>query len=227
MSHELRTPLNAIGGHIQLIELGLHGPVTKAQRDALARAQANQRHLLSLINDVLNLVRIETGRLEYRLEVVELRRFLDNLVSMIESLLAEKRLDWGISFASDELAAGSTIYVDVEKAQQIMLNLLTNSMKFTPAHGRIDVIGRSCADPRMLHIQLRDTGIGIPASKLEQVFDPFVQATPVHCGHRDGMGLGLAISRDLARGMSGDLTVESAVGEGTTMTLTLPRSAPS
>ena len=225
MSHELRTPLNAIGGHLQLIEMGLHGPVTAAQGDALARAQANQRHLLSLINDVLNLVRIETGRLEYTLEPIELPPLLSELVAMIEPLLREKRLACEIPPPSGADGAGATIFADREKVQQIILNLLTNAIKFTPADGRIEICIAACDVPSATIVRVRDTGIGIAAAKLAQVFDPFVQASPRPSTQRDGVGLGLAISRDLARGMGGDIAAESVVGEGTTMTLTLPASA--
>jgi signal transduction histidine kinase len=225
MSHELRTPLNAIGGHLQLIEMGLHGPVTPPQREALARAQANQRHLLALINDVLNLVRIETGRLDYLLERIELRPLLNELVAIIEPLIQEKRLTCEISFPHATNGTDPAIDADREKVQQIMLNLLTNAIKFTPAAGRIDIVVGTAGDPATTHLQVRDTGIGIPSPKLEHVFDPFVQAVPRPCGQHDGVGLGLAISRDLARGMAGDLTAESVVGEGTTMTLTLPAGA--
>jgi signal transduction histidine kinase len=222
MSHELRTPLNAIGGHLQLIEMELHGPVTQAQRNALARAQANQRHLLALINDVLNLVRIETGRLEYVLESIELRPLLNQLVAMIEPLLQHKRLVCEITSPSEASGAAPVIYADREKFQQIMLNLLTNAIKFTPAAGRIDIVVGECRDSDQVRVDVRDTGIGIPSAKLAHVFEPFVQAAPRPSGQNDGVGLGLAISRDLARGMGGDLSAESVVGEGTCMTLTLP-----
>jgi signal transduction histidine kinase len=224
MSHELRTPLNAIGGHLQLVEMELHGPVTQAQRDAIARAQANQRHLLALINDVLNLVRIETGRLEYVLEPIELRPLLNELVAMIEPLLQQKRLACAISSPPGAYGAAPAVYADREKFQQIMLNLLTNAIKFTPATGRIDIIVDDSQDSDLVRLEVRDTGIGIPSAKLEQVFDPFVQAAPRPSGQHDGVGLGLAISRDLARGMGGDISAESVVGEGTCMTLTLPAS---
>jgi signal transduction histidine kinase len=114
------------------------------------------------------------------------------------------------------------IYADREKFQQIMLNLLTNAIKFTPAAGRIDIVVGECRDSDQVRVDVRDTGIGIPSAKLAHVFEPFVQAAPRPSGQNDGVGLGLAISRDLARGMGGDLSAESVVGEGTCMTLTLP-----
>lgn len=227
MSHELRTPLNAMGGHIQLIEMGLHGPITEAQRNALARVQSNQRHLLSLINDVLNLVRIETGRLGYAMENIELPSLLGEIVTMIEPLLQSKRLVCEVALVGEALASRATLYADREKVQQILLNLLTNAIKFTPAEGRIELVAAAGDDPATTCVKVSDTGIGIPSTKLAQIFDPFVQAGPRPTGQQDGVGLGLSISRNLARGMGGDLVAESVVGEGTTLTLTLPRSAES
>jgi PAS domain S-box-containing protein len=227
MSHELRTPLNAIGGHTQLIEMGVHGPVTAAQRDALARIQRSQRHLLSLINDVLNLARIETGRVEYALEDFLLAPMLDDVASMVEPLLAANRLtcETAAGAAGDD---GSAIAVraDRERVQQILLNLLTNAIKFTPAGGRITLEAAPCPDASaMACVHVRDTGVGIPTDKLERVFEPFVQlGTRPAAVAQEGVGLGLAISRDLARAMGGDLTATSMVGVGTTFTLRLPRA---
>ena len=222
MSHELRTPLNAIGGHAQLIEMGVHGPVTDAQRDALRRIERSQRHLLALINDVLNLTRIEAGRVEYALEPVPLGPLLAEVVSTLEPLLSAKGLACEVSADSDETAV---VTADREKAHQIVLNLLTNAIKYTTAGGRITVEAAPCPDrPAMACVRVRDTGVGIPAEQLERVFEPFVQLGRPASGRPDGIGLGLAISRDLARGMGGDLTAESTPGMGSTFTLVLPRA---
>jgi PAS domain S-box-containing protein len=224
MSHELRTPLNAIGGYVQLIEMGVHGPVNDAQRAALLRVQRSQRHLLSLINDVLNLVRIETGHIEYVLEDVPLVPLLTDVTSMVEPLLSAKYLTCEIAPPSRGTAnAVIAVRADREKVQQILLNLLTNAIKFTPAGGHIMVDAAPSPEAlTMACVHVRDTGIGIPAAKLERIFEPFVQLGTRPAGQQDGVGLGLAISRDLARGMDGDLTAASAVGEGATFTLTLP-----
>ncbi len=218
MSHELRTPLNAIAGHVQLIELGIHGPVTDEQRAALGRVQASQRHLLSLINDVLNLVRIERGRVEYAMEDVRPAALLADVTALVEPLLLARRLDCQVT-----ADAAPSVRADGNKVRQILLNLLTNAIKFTPAGGRITVDAGPCPDaPGMARIRVRDRGIGIPAPALESIFEPFVQLATGPLCHADGVGLGLAISRDLARGMGGNLSAASVAGEGSCFTLTLP-----
>jgi signal transduction histidine kinase len=220
MSHELRTPLNAIGGHVQLIQLGLRGEVTDAQRDALDRVQRNQRHLLTLINDVLNLARIETGRVEFASERVLLKDRLADVMSTIEPLLVARQLSHSVAFDDREIAARA----DGEKVQQILLNLLTNAAKFTPAGGVVTLRAAGVPDcPDRVSISVQDTGVGIPAAKREAIFEPFVQLGQRPASPQEGVGLGLAISRDLARGLGGDLTVSSREGEGSTFVLTLPR----
>jgi signal transduction histidine kinase len=220
MSHELRTPLNAIGGHVQLIEMGLHGTVTEAQREALLRIARSQRHLLALINDVLNLTRIEAGRVEYVLQNVTLAPLLAEVLSILEPLLSAKGLSCTITSDAD---AGVRVLADREKVHQIVLNLLTNAIKFTPAGGRITVETAPCPEtPAMACVRVGDTGVGIPAGQLDRIFEPFVQLAGSRASIREGVGLGLAISRDLARGMGGDLRAESVVGAGSTFTLVLP-----
>ncbi len=223
MSHELRTPLNAIGGYVQLLEMGLYGPVQESQRDAIGRVQRSQRHLLSLINDVLNLVRIETGHVEYALEDVPLGPVLRDVTTMIEPLLTAKELVCELLVPPDGADGPLVVRGDPEKVRQILLNLLTNAVKFTPAHGRIRVDAAPCPDrSELARVRVRDTGIGIPAAKLERVFEPFVQLGTRGAGQQEGVGLGLAISRDLARGMGGDLAAASGPGEGATFLLLLP-----
>jgi PAS domain S-box-containing protein len=217
MSHELRTPLNAIGGYVELMELGIHGPLTDEQRGALARIARSQRHLLGLINDVLNLARIETGRVEYVIEPLPVGDVIAGLRPMIEPQLSAKDL----AFTSHVPDAPCVIRGDRDKVAQILLNLLSNAVKFTPAGGRV-AIEVQPERAGTVAIRVSDTGIGIPADKLEAIFEPFVQVRAGHTRDADGVGLGLAISRDLARGMGGDLAVESTVGEGSAFTLTLP-----
>jgi PAS domain S-box-containing protein len=220
MSHELRTPLNAISGYAELLEMGIHGPVTEAQRDALGRIMRSQRHLLRLINDVLNLARIEAGRVDYLIADVPVAQIVDEVTPMVEPQLAAK----GLSFTS-RVEPDLTAHVDREKVQQVLLNLLSNAIKFTPEGGQVSV--RSETRPQadgMLYLAVSDTGIGIPPEKLESVFEPFVQVDVALSAKREGTGLGLAISRDLARGMGGDLRARSVPGQGSTFTLSLPRS---
>ena len=226
MSHELRTPLNAIGGYAELMELGIHGPVTEAQRTALERIQRSQRHLLGLIAGVLDYSRVEAGAVSYHLTAVP----VVEAVNEAEVLVAPQLRGKGLGYAWSGAAPGLAVRADREKLQQILLNLLGNAVKFT--HEREGVPGRvevSCTvdegegDGRVaLHV--RDTGDGIASEQLERVFEPFVQADQRLTRSAEGVGLGLAISRDLARGMGGDLTVESTPGAGSTFTLTLPRA---
>ena len=222
MSHELRTPLNAIGGYAELIDMGLHGPVTPEQRTALDRIQRSQRALLSLINEVLNFARLETGAVTYHLTDVPVAEVVAEAEVLVAPQLREKGL--GYSWAGCDLRLA--VRADREKLQQVLLNLLSNAIKFTDARagvpGRIEV---SCAprpaDGRVL-ICVRDSGMGIPPDKAEAVFEPFVQVDQRLKRAHMGTGLGLSISRDLTRGMEGNLTVESIPGVGSTFTITLP-----
>jgi signal transduction histidine kinase len=220
MSHELRTPLNAIGGYVQLLQMNIHGPLTDAQREALARVDRSQRHLLALINDVLNLSRIEAGHVEYVAEPFSLAALVTNVLPMVEPQIAAKAITCDVDVASDATAMG-----DQEKTQQILLNLLTNAMKFTAHGGQIHVRGDSDPVHATVYIEVADTGIGIPADMIASVFEPFVQVDASRTRSSEGAGLGLAISRDLARGMGGDLTAKSKVGAGSTFTLTLPMAS--
>ncbi len=217
MSHELRTPLNAIAGHLQLIDMGIHGPLTNEQRGAIERIDRSQRHLLRLINDVLNLARIETGNLDYSIERVEAQALVNELEPLIGPQLAAK----GLHYEVHTPASPVIVRADREKLGQILLNLLSNATKFTPAGGRIVVT--MAVDETNGEILVSDTGVGIPVEKLEHVFEPFVQVNRSHSQPMEGAGLGLAISRDLARGMGGELTAESNDGAGSVFRLRLPR----
>jgi PAS domain S-box-containing protein len=215
MSHELRTPLNAIGGYTELLEMGIHGPVTEAQRTALTRIQQSQRHLLGLINQVLNHTRIESGSVNYRMARVPLAP----IIATAEALIMPQVTRKGLMYRMRECHESLTVRADPEKLRQVLLNLLTNATKFTPSGGQITV---SCATANgVVAIAISDTGIGIEAEKISTIFDPFVQVNQLLTRPQDGVGLGLAISRDLARGMNGELALESERGVGSTFTLTL------
>ena len=216
MSHELRTPLNAIGGYTQLIEMGVHGPLTEEQRIALDRIRRAQMHLLRLINDVLNLSRIEAGRVDYRIVEVPLVEVVKTVLPMVEPQLTAKAIT-----SRTVLDEEPVVRADREKLEQITLNLLNNAAKFTPESGSITVrVRNDPTDKRRVLLDIEDTGIGIPPEMQKDIFEPFVQA---HTDRRkEGSGLGLAISRELARGMDADLTVQSVPGEGSTFTVLLP-----
>ena len=217
MSHELRTPLNAIGGYVQLMQLGIHGPVTDAQREALDRVMRSQLHLLRLINDVLNLARIEAGHVDYALEHLPVSEVVATVLPMVEPQVVAAGLT--CEAAVDD---GLVVHADGEKVQQILINLLGNALKFTPSGGRIRLHAERETDGDRVLLHVTDTGIGIPPEKLEGIFEPFIQVETGHARRREGTGLGLSISRDLARGMGGDLTATSVEGRGSTFTLALP-----
>jgi signal transduction histidine kinase len=216
MSHELRTPLNAIGGYAELMQLGVHGSVTQGQGDALERIQRSQRHLLGLINQVLNYARLETGNVRYEMANVSVDDMLRTADALVMPQMRAKELHY-VYLACE---ANLVVHADSEKFQQIVLNLLTNAIKFTDRGGHIRVESERAGNAAV--IKIHDTGIGIPPEKLELIFDPFVQVDSNFTRTREGVGLGLAISRDLARGMGGELCAQSVLGEGTTMLLTLP-----
>jgi signal transduction histidine kinase/PAS domain-containing protein len=217
MSHELRTPLNAISGYAELLSLGLRGPITPEQQEDLGRIMRSQRHLLSVINDILNFARLEAGYVEYRIANVPVPSLIGDLESLIRPQLASKRLE----FTCDETPHDVVVRADAEKVRQVLLNLLANAVKFTAAGGRV----RVTCDPEAsrVHIRVIDTGLGIPADRRAAIFEPFVQLHRTLAQPAEGTGLGLAISRDLARGMGGELSVESEPGVGSTFTLTLER----
>lgn len=218
MSHELRTPLNAIGGYAELLEMGVHGPVTPEQMGAIDRIRRSQRHLLGLINGVLNYTRVEAGVVQYDVEDILLSDALTACEALIEPQLKAKEL----VFSSSECDGGLAVRADGEKLQQILLNLLTNAVKFTPPGGRI---GIGCRDEgETVVIDVSDTGRGIAEDQLSRVFEPFVQVDVSFTRTQEGVGLGLAISRDLARGMGGELSLTSKLGEGSTFSLTLPKA---
>ncbi|NUO38032.1 MAG: PAS domain S-box protein [Gemmatimonadaceae bacterium] len=219
MSHELRTPLNAIGGYAELLEMGIRGPVTPQQREDLARIQRSQRHLLGLINEVLNYAKVEMGVVHYDLADVCVR----DVLAAAEGLVAPQARAKGLVLTVTDSPADLSVHADADKLRQILVNLLSNAIKFTDTGGRI-VLSCEASSDGTVRLRVSDTGVGIPADKLEVIFDPFVQVRSDLTRTAEGAGLGLAISRDLARDMGGDLTVESTTGAGSTFTLTLQRA---
>lgn len=219
MSHELRTPLNAIGGYIDLLDLGLRGPVTEQQHADFARVKSSQQHLAALITQILNFARMGSGSVSYAVSDINGWDALSHAIALVEPLIAEKGLVFdGISGDSSIVARA-----DPEKVTQILVNLLSNAIKFTPESGHI---GADCAaTDDIVTLRISNTGPGIPPEKQETIFEPFVQLKEGIGDSEGGVGLGLSISRDLARAMNGDLTVESSEGKGARFTLSLPRAA--
>ena len=219
MSHELRTPLNAIAGYTDLLEIGVHGDMAPAQLEAVQRIQANQRHLLRLIDDVLDFAKLEAGHLQFEIANVPVQETVDGARVLVEPQLRSKDIKFEYR-TGDPLV---TCRADRAKMQQVLANLLSNAWKFTPAGGTVAIGWEASGDE--IHVDVRDTGPGIPADNLETIFEPFVQ---LHMGFRrkvEGTGLGLSISRELARAMGGEVKAESVVGVGSTFTLILPRNA--
>ena len=218
MSHELRTPLNAIAGYVDLIDMEVRGPVTPEQRKDLGRIRTNHKYLTGLINDLLSLTKLNGGRIVYNTVDVEAQEVIEASRSLVAPLIAQRELVFkDLTDREPCIARG-----DREKVMQIMVNLLSNAIKFTPPGGTIQV---SCTvSETTLGIRVSDSGIGIAAEKLELIFDPFVQIDGSSLGAEAGVGLGLAISRGLARAMHGDLSAESNPGDGAAFTLTLPRA---
>ncbi|MEP6493261.1 MAG: CHASE3 domain-containing protein [bacterium] len=218
MSHELRTPLNAIVGYVELIQLGVRGPVTPLQLDDLRRITRSSTHLLSLINDVLNFAKIEAGRVELHIADILVQSVLEE----IDPLVGPQMLAKGLDYVRGECDPELYVAADREKVDQILINLLTNAIKFTARDGRIRVV--CIPEDAFVRFEITDTGRGIPPEKIVVVFDPFVQVARGDGLAGDGVGLGLSISRELARAMNGDITVTSVVNDGSTFTLRLPRA---
>jgi signal transduction histidine kinase len=218
MSHELRTPINATLGYLQLIEMELDGPVTEKQRESIRRIQHNQRHLLGLINQILDLSRLRAGRTHFSIRRMNVNEAVEGVVAMIEAQARTKGV--ALRIQHDPNATTVEAIADPEKVRQVLLNLLSNALKFTATGGTITISCRRDGPDAV--IRVRDTGIGIPPNRLQSIFDPFVQLGDSSIAQHDGAGLGLAISRELARGMQGELSVESADGSGSVFTFTLP-----
>jgi signal transduction histidine kinase len=221
MSHELRTPINAAIGHVDLLDAELHGPLTVAQRDALARVRRSQRRLLALVSDVLSFARLESAQLELHVQAVSLETLLPELEESIGPTAAAR----GVRYECTPPAGALVVRADRDRLEQVLLNLLGNAVKFTAPGGTVSVRAERRGDTAA--ILVHDTGRGIPDAQLERIFEPFVQVEQGLTRTAEGTGLGLAISRRLARAMDGDIVVTSVLGDGSTFTVTLPLAAAS
>jgi signal transduction histidine kinase len=216
MSHELRTPLQAALGFAQLMRSGLYGPVTNEQAEVLGRVERSQTHLARLIDDILDFARLEAGRVRISLGSVVVAEVFDDLAPILEPEAEAKRITLEVAAPPKQVAARA----DRHRLQQILINLVGNAIKFTPEGGRI-MVDAFDDDARVL-IRVADSGLGIPADRLQSIFEPFVQVDSELTRRASGAGLGLAISRDLARMMGGELTVQSEIGKGSMFSVSLP-----
>ena len=217
MSHELRTPLNAIGGYVQLMIDGIPTPPSEAQLNYLRRVQKSQQHLLGLIEAVLTHAKIEAGKLTYQITDVAAHEVLSVVDSLTSPQRAAKRLAYDCSQCDQKLV----FRADKQKLVQILLNVLSNAVKFTPADGRITVSTERLAGD-LGTISVSDTGLGMSREELAIVFEPYVQFDNALSREHKGTGLGMPISREMARAMGGDLVATSVPGGGSIFTLTLP-----
>lgn len=215
MSHDLRTPLNAIGGFTELVLLGIHGPVTDAQREALERVQRAQQHLLTLINDILGFARLEAGQVQLNLRSVPVASVFHEVRQLVEPQASAKGLaiEWLVG------PLDVHVHADEQRLKQILINLASNAVKFT-ASGTVS-LGWN-VEGTSVRMRVQDTGPGIAPEHLTAIFEPFVQAGESDRERAHGVGLGLAISRELTRLMGGRLAVRSELGKGATFTLDLP-----
>ncbi|HEX6792266.1 MAG TPA: GAF domain-containing protein [Casimicrobiaceae bacterium] len=218
MSHELRTPLNAIIGFSEVLLERLFGDLNDKQDDYLKDIHSSGKHLLSLINDILDLSKIEAGRMELEPSPVDVASAISNALTLVR----ERAQHHGIALAQDVDPALRTVDADERKFKQILLNLLSNAVKFTPDGGRIDVTARRTAD--VAQIAVRDTGIGIAPEDQAAVFEEFRQVGRDYTRKQEGTGLGLALTRRFVELHGGTIRLESAPGAGSTFTFTLPLS---
>lgn len=215
MSHELRSPLHSVLGFAQVLLEEHYGPLNPRQRRYLKNILSSGRDLLDLINNLLDMSRLEAGRMQKNLDQVSLAELVNSVVAKLEPLRGE-----GLTVSVEVPEGLPPVVIDPRKTARILSNLLSNAYKFTPDGGRVRVQA-AVQDDRVV-LTVSDTGIGIPESELPKVFDKFRQVEPGKARQLEGSGLGLAIVRELTRFLGGEVTVRSRPGEGSTFTVTLP-----
>jgi PAS domain S-box-containing protein len=229
MSHEIRTPINAVTGYAELLEMGIGGPLTAQQRHQVERIRGSSQHLLTLVNEVLDLAKVESGQMTVHRERGSVAESLDGALGMVQTQAARR----GLRLVDDTGASREAGFVgDADRVRQILVNLLSNAVKFTEPGGRVSICASVTDGPDddarlpgagpWVRIDVEDTGMGIAPERLATVFEPFVQVDASYTRQAGGTGLGLTISRRLAHLMDGDLTVRSRLGRGSCFTLWLP-----
>jgi len=215
MSHELRTPINALIGYTALMLDRIYGDITEKQEEGLSRIQAAAHHLLALINDILDLAKIEAGRMPLHLDEMPLQEIIREINVQIDPLVKKKRLTYRWSVPEEPI----TMFTDRTKVKQILLNLLSNAVKFTHVGG-VNLVAVSERD--MVRIDVTDTGIGIRTEDLEAIWEDFRQVDQSRTREFGGTGLGLSITRKLVDALGGKVTLRSEYGQGSTFTVYLP-----
>jgi signal transduction histidine kinase len=216
MSHELRTPLNSIIGFSEVMQMEVAGPLTDKQRDYLGDVVGSGKHLLTLINDVLDLSKVEAGKLELRPEAVDLGRLLEQVGAVMRPLAERKRIELTITPAEGL----GTVHHDPGRLRQVLLNVASNAVKFTPEGGKVIISAlRLDADAE---ITVRDSGIGLSEADIATIFDEFRQIDSAYARSQEGTGLGLALVKRFVELMGGSIAVTSAVGVGSTFVIKLP-----
>jgi signal transduction histidine kinase len=224
MSHELRTPMNTIIGYSEMLIDGVDGPLNKEQERSLDKVRESARHLLKLIDDVLNISRIESAKMPLEIKELHIKSVVESVISAFDPLIAKKGLTLSLN-VSEQLPA---VYGDEEKIKQILTNLLSNAVKFTHKGGITitalvsDQGVNSGETPLFLETCIADTGIGIKEEDLGKIFDKFVQVDFTLVRSYEGTGLGLSIAEGLVKLHGGNLRVTSAYGKGSTFCFTLP-----
>jgi signal transduction histidine kinase len=216
LSHEFRTPLHAVSGYLEILQQNIHGGLTKEQRRDVERIHQAQEHLMALVNMILDFAKLEAGPIELSMAEIPIEETLIGAEALVFPQFAKKRITYTHRAGDPTL----TVFADRDKVQQIVVNLLANAMKFTPTDGSVELDWR--IEDESLIVRVRDTGPGIPPDKIDQIFEPFVQLRSPGSVPTGGTGLGLPISRDLARAMGGNVAATSTFGVGSMFTLTLP-----
>src|SRR5262249_3343847 len=217
MSHEFRTPLNAILGYTNMLLQGVSGQLSASQKRSLVRVDSNAQHLLSIINDILDISRIEAGRMPLHVTRFGVPELVTELLGELEPIIERSKLELSTNFPPRL----PMLETDRQKVKQIVLNLLTNALKFTPL-GSVRASARWLKEAGQVEIAITDTGIGIPDGEQERIFEDFRQADASPSRQYGGAGLGLSICRRLATMLGGHITVESALGKGSTFALLVP-----
>jgi signal transduction histidine kinase len=220
VSHELRTPLTAIKGAVDLVLREVAGPLTEKQVHYLTRVRSNTQHLAGLINDLLDLSKIESGKIEVKSSRVSLSSLVHEVVEAFRPVAAEKV----IALEATILEPSILVWADRDKIDQVLTNLIGNALKFTPVQGR--VVSTSRNGHESVQVSVSDTGLGVPPDEKEKIFAKFYRVPEINGGNSKGTGLGLAIAKALVELHRGRIWVESEEGRGSTFSFTLPISGP-